>query len=320
MGRWDSPSPSRARSRSRSRSRSPRDRKDDRHDRHKKRSRWEDDEEDSRDNAPGKEVAVRKGDNERQDRERRSHGDRDPHRHKDRRRRDDDAGRDDRDSRRDRDRDRDRDRKRDRDRDRDRDRGEDGDRARDRPRNRERRSRSRSHDNSKSLQRRSRSRSASAPKEKEEPNFARTTHLVAETNTQNGVLLKYVEPPEARLPPPSPSYTLYTFKSDAVIDTTKLSTRTAWLIGRDRLVADLPIDHPSASKQHAVIQFRFITRVNEWGEKEGKVKPYIIDLGSANGTKVNGEEIPKERYYELREKDLITFGHSTREYVLMVEK
>jgi smad nuclear-interacting protein 1 len=33
---------------------------------------------------------------------------------------------------------------------------------------------------------------------------------------------------------------------------------------------------------------------------------------------LNKEEIPASRYLELRDKDMIQFGHSTREYVLML--
>lgn len=47
-------------------------------------------------------------------------------------------------------------------------------------------------------------------------------------------------------------------------------------------------------------------------------RPYIIDLDSANGTMVNGDRIPSSRYLELRDKDMIQFGLSTREYVLML--
>ena len=50
------------------------------------------------------------------------------------------------------------------------------------------------------------------------------------------------------------------------------------------------------------------------------VRPYIMDLKSVNGTFVNKVQIPSERYYELRSKDLIMFGLSTREYILMLEK
>ncbi|KAK6345156.1 hypothetical protein TWF718_007084 [Orbilia javanica] len=299
MGRWDSPSPTRARSRS-PRDNTKRDgKRDDRRDRdrdsQKKRSRWEDEDE--------------KDDGKRGGRERESGRERERNReYRDR----EDKGRREKDQ--DRERDRDRDRRRRDDggssrRDRDRDRGSNRDDER------RRRPRSRSKDRNPPSQ-------DPEPEEappKEAPNFNRTTHLVSETNTLNGVVLKYVEPSESRLPPPSPLHRLYVFKSSEILETITLSTRTAWLFGRDRLVADVPIDHPSASKQHAVIQFRFINKVNEYGEREGKVKPYIIDLGSANGTTVNGDTVPEKRYFELKEKDVIMFGHSTREYILMLE-
>ncbi len=50
----------------------------------------------------------------------------------------------------------------------------------------------------------------------------------------------------------------------------------------------------------------------------GGGRPYIIDLESANGTMVNGDKISASRYIELRDKDMIQFGLSTREYVLML--
>lgn len=49
-------------------------------------------------------------------------------------------------------------------------------------------------------------------------------------------------------------------------------------------------------------------------------RPYLIDLDSANGTFLNKEEIPQGRYIELREKDMIQFGDSKREYLVIVDK
>lgn len=83
-------------------------------------------------------------------------------------------------------------------------------------------------------------------------------------------------------------------------------------------MVDLPAEHPSLSKQHAVIQFRYTEKRNEYGDRIGKVKPYVIDLESANGTILNDEKIPSSRYLELRDKDMLLFGHSTREYVIML--
>lgn len=158
------------------------------------------------------------------------------------------------------------------------------------------------------------------PPAKQKPNFAPSGKLAAEANTvaNTSIVLKYNEPPAARLPPASAPWRLYIFKGDSLLETLLLHTRSCWLFGRERLVVDCPIDHPSCSKQHAVIQFRFVEVKSEHGDKVGRVKPYIIDLESANGTKVNGDLIPERRYVELKSKDVVTFGESTREYVLVL--
>lgn len=49
-------------------------------------------------------------------------------------------------------------------------------------------------------------------------------------------------------------------------------------------------------------------------------RPYLIDLESANGTLLNNEKIPSSRYIELRPKDVLQFGFSTREYILLHEE
>ncbi|CAI7612838.1 unnamed protein product [Penicillium discolor] len=144
--------------------------------------------------------------------------------------------------------------------------------------------------------------------EKQKPNFNATGRLAAESNTiqvQGGteIVLKYHEPPEARKPPSKEAWRI---------------ERSCWLVGRERLVVDFPLDHPSCSKQHAVLQFRFVEKRNEYGDRIGKVKPYLIDLESANGSSVNGETIPGGRYVEVMDKDVIRFGLSSREYVLML--
>ncbi|KAG0642805.1 SMAD/FHA domain-containing protein [Tuber brumale] len=163
-------------------------------------------------------------------------------------------------------------------------------------------------------------RAPEPPKDREEANFNTTGLLAAASNTTNGVVLKYSEPSEARKPPGSQRWRLFVFKDKDIIDTRNLNSSSCWLIGRDRAVVDLPVDHPSCSKQHAVIQFRFVTKTSEFGDKESGVRPYLLDLESANGTGVAGKRIPESRYVELKDGDLITFGLSTREYVLMLEK
>ncbi|OLL24996.1 FHA domain-containing protein DDL [Neolecta irregularis DAH-3] len=158
-------------------------------------------------------------------------------------------------------------------------------------------------------------RSRSRSKTPEKPNFGLSGKLAAETNTVNGVVLLYNEPVEARKP--RHGWRLHVFKDDDQIDVIEIHSRSAYLFGRERLVCDVPVDHPSCSKQHSVIQFREVQKKNDVGNIKKLVLPYIIDLGSTNGTIVNGDKIPAQRYYELRERDLIKFGTSTRDYILL---
>lgn len=90
-------------------------------------------------------------------------------------------------------------------------------------------------------------------------------------------------------------------------------------MGRDRKVADIPIDHPSCSKQHAALQYRLVPYTRADGSKGRQIKLYVIDLESANGTYLNNNQIDAKKYYELKEKDVVKFGYSSREYVLLHE-
>ena len=111
---------------------------------------------------------------------------------------------------------------------------------------------------------------------------------------------------------------MYVFKGKDILEELDLHTRSCWLFGRERAVVDYCTEHPSCSKQHAVVQFRFVEKKNEFGDREGGVRPYVIDLESANGTSVNGERVPEGRYVEIRSGDVLGFGESTREYVIML--
>ncbi|KAK2610418.1 hypothetical protein N8I77_003848 [Diaporthe amygdali] len=162
-------------------------------------------------------------------------------------------------------------------------------------------------------------------KPKEKPNFGNTGALAAASNSVTQadgttITLKYHEPPEARKPPARDDWKLFIFKGNDVVDTIELGSRSCWLVGREASIVDMVAEHPSISKQHAVVQFRHTEKRNEFGDRIGRVKPYLIDLESANGTELNGEKVPDRRYLELRPKDVIKFGLSTREYVIMLAR
>lgn len=166
---------------------------------------------------------------------------------------------------------------------------------------------------------------AEPEKEKEKPNYYPTGILAAASNKVEladgtSIALKYHEPPEARLPPSRDDWKLFVFKGKDVFDTVALNARSCWLVGREVRVVDLPAEHPSVSGQHAAIQFRHVEKRDEFGERRGGVKPYIIDLESRAGTTVNGGAVEGGRYVEVRSGDVVRFGESEREYVFMLDR
>jgi len=92
------------------------------------------------------------------------------------------------------------------------------------------------------------------PVQKEKPNFGLSGALTEDTNTFRGVVIKYNEPAEARIP--KRRWRLYPFKNDEPLPVMYIHRQSAYLLGRERKIADIPIDHPSCSKQHAVFQYR----------------------------------------------------------------
>lgn len=53
------------------------------------------------------------------------------------------------------------------------------------------------------------------------------------------------------------------------------------------------------------ISARLVEYTRADGTVGRRVKPYIIDLGSGNGTFLNNKRIEPQRYYELKEKDVL---------------
>lgn len=72
-------------------------------------------------------------------------------------------------------------------------------------------------------------------KEKEGINLGLSGALTEDKNTFNGVVIKYAEPPEARLP--KRRWRFYVFKGEEVLPTLHLHRQSAYLIGKDRKVA-----------------------------------------------------------------------------------
>ncbi|XP_048485595.1 smad nuclear-interacting protein 1 isoform X1 [Plutella xylostella] len=153
--------------------------------------------------------------------------------------------------------------------------------------------------------------------DKEKPNFGLSGKLTADANTVNGVVLKYTEPDDAKQP--KRRWRFYPFKGDKALPILYIHRQSCFVLGRDKKVVDIMLEHPSISKQHSALQFRATPFTRPDGTTGRRVRPYIIDLDSANGTFVNNKKIEARRYVELLERDVVKFGFSAREYVLLHE-
>lgn len=148
--------------------------------------------------------------------------------------------------------------------------------------------------------------------------LALTTWGAARSAQLNGVVVKYSEPEDAAKP--SVKWRLYVFKGKEALEPYHIHRQSAYLLGRERRVCDIPLDHPSCSSQHAALQFRMTVKpaADDETRTTRQVRPYLIDVGSTNGSYVNNERIEPQRFVELLEKDVLRFGYSSREYVLLV--
>jgi len=130
----------------------------------------------------------------------------------------------------------------------------------------------------------------------------------------NGVTLKFTEPPDAAIP--TTMWRIYPFKGEEALPALHIHRQSCYLIGKDSQVADIIVENPTCSSQHAVIQFREVKK--QIGEEViSEIRPYIMDLDSKNGTFLNDEKLEPARYYQLLNKDVIKLANSTREYVIM---
>lgn len=90
------------------------------------------------------------------------------------------------------------------------------------------------------------------------------------------------------------------YKGTNKVNTIHLNSDITYNCGRDQ-GNEIVMDHGSISKKHAKITF-----ISGY--------PHLMDLGSTNGTKLNGEDITSGTQYKLSDRDKIVFGCSTRVY------
>jgi len=115
---------------------------------------------------------------------------------------------------------------------------------------------------------------------------------------------------ESRFDPPSWIATrpkqifarLKIFKGSELVDIVPMSKNPAYLLGRQKELVDVLLEHPTISRKHAAI----VHHVNG--------SCHIIDLGSTGGTWVGPTRLAPHESRQLSEGITIVFGQSTRRY------
>ena len=122
-------------------------------------------------------------------------------------------------------------------------------------------------------------------------------------------MLKWTEPDDARKP--VDRWRIYEYKNGEQVKILHIHRQSAFLVGRikghcghpdDASVLQRPARGAAVSPQSPEGRF----------DEVRVVLPYVMDLESTNGTFLNGERLAPARYVELREKDMLKFGSSSR--------
>jgi hypothetical protein len=137
-------------------------------------------------------------------------------------------------------------------------------------------------------------------------------HRHSTATSRNGIKSFYKEPSEARLP--EHRWRLSVSKDGDNLPAYHIHRQSKYVFGRDKDQCDIRLHHSSCSHVHAVLQYRLRT------DSHGRhVYPYLIDLDSSHGSFLNRRRIDANRYYKLEENDLIKFGESSKEFLLVID-
>jgi len=103
---------------------------------------------------------------------------------------------------------------------------------------------------------------------------------------------------------PKEAFNLEVLKDGLIIDTIYLASKDYFTLGRQHDIVDIPMDHPSISRMHAVLNYR----------NDGSLM--LLDLNSAQGTYLNKSICEKNVYHRVYVGDIVKFGASTRKYIV----
>ncbi|KAF2069134.1 hypothetical protein CYY_009550 [Polysphondylium violaceum] len=98
-------------------------------------------------------------------------------------------------------------------------------------------------------------------------------------------------------------YQFEVIKGGVVLENLPINKKAYYLIGR-LPICELPMEHPTISRQHAIIQHR----------SGGQL--FLYDLNSTHGSFINKKRVQPNVYNPIKNGDVLKFGESTRLYVV----
>lgn len=138
------------------------------------------------------------------------------------------------------------------------------------------------------------------------------------SRAENFPKLAYEPPPKSCIC--GIDYTLDVLKNGVIIENLLLSSKAFYVFGRlPQPACDVPLEHPSISRYHAILQFIRNEESNEeGGDSNAQLATgwYVYDLGSTHGTFVNKQRAVPRTYLAVKTGDFLRFGASTRQFIL----
>lgn len=102
-------------------------------------------------------------------------------------------------------------------------------------------------------------------------------------------------------------------------DKSSLSKKNSNFIGTNESTCNIVLDDPSCAEYHAVLQFRAVFSKRPDRINEKRILPFIMHLGSSNGTYLNNEKMQSLEYVQVKKGDVLRFGSSLKEYILLTK-
>jgi len=134
----------------------------------------------------------------------------------------------------------------------------------------------------------------------------------AQKKKYESIPMPYKEPSWSGIP--EVPYQLEVLKMGKIVESIELNAKPFVVFGR-LPTCDVPLEHPSLSRFHAVLQYRAADESPD-APDDRKKGFYLIDLGSTHGTFLNKSQVEANSFIRLKNGHMFKFGGSSRYFIL----